>query len=236
MRAIIMAAGVGSRISNNVQKPKSTLAVGSSTIIGHTVELLTKNGVQVAVVVGYQKDYIYSCLKDFDVKYYYNPFYRVTNSMASLWFAKDFIKNGEELILANADVYWEQDIFDEIKEDNHRIMMFGDKKRALCGDYFFKVNKEGKLSKYGKELEPHERTCEYVGIAKLSGGFTEKFTKMLNKCVDDGIYNMWWENVLYENSLENPIHICDVNGKFWGEVDVIEDYERILNYADSRRI
>ena len=59
MRAIIMAAGIGSRISNNVQKPKSTLAVSNSTIIGHTVELLDKNGVEVAVVVGYKKNYIY---------------------------------------------------------------------------------------------------------------------------------------------------------------------------------
>lgn len=40
MKAILMAAGVGSRISRAVSKPKSTLDVGGTPLITRTVDML----------------------------------------------------------------------------------------------------------------------------------------------------------------------------------------------------
>ena len=43
---------------------------------------------------------------------------------------------------------------------------------------------------------------------------------------------LWWENALYELSKEKDIYVRDVEGRFWAEVDYMEDYERILKFRD----
>lgn len=76
MRAVIMAAGMGRRMNNSIEMPKSILPVGETTIIRHTVKMLTDNGISTAVVVGYRKNDIYSALQGLPVTYYFNPFSR----------------------------------------------------------------------------------------------------------------------------------------------------------------
>ena len=234
MRAILMAAGVGSRVSRSVQKPKSTLDVGNISIIRHTVEMLLNHGVKVAVVVGYKREDIYAELDGLEVTYYWNPYYKVTNSMASLWFAQDFIKEDEDLLLANADVYWDDELYELILNDTRLSVMLSDKSRVLTGDYFFKVEDE-KIVKYGKELDVGDRSCEYVGIAKLSQNILKKFVARLNYLVEKDMYNLWWENVLYEYADIDSVYVRDVDGRFWAEVDYIEDYYRILSHLNLKK-
>ena len=46
MKAIIMAAGVGSRLSEAPHNPKCTLPIGpGESIISHTMDILRKRGV-----------------------------------------------------------------------------------------------------------------------------------------------------------------------------------------------
>jgi choline kinase len=47
-------------------------------------------------------------------------------------------------------------------------------------------------------------------------------------------HSMWWEDVLYSISAEYPILGRDIEGAFWGEVDYLEDYERIMSYYKSK--
>ena len=90
MRAIILAGGVGSRISREVNKPKSLLDIGDGMpLLRYTVEMLQKKGIEVSIVLGYKREMFYDALAGLNVNFYFNPFYRVTNSIASLWFAKD---------------------------------------------------------------------------------------------------------------------------------------------------
>lgn len=234
MKSIIMAAGVGSRISRMVQKPKSILGVENTTIIGHTVQMLINKGIDVAVVVGYRKEEIFDALKDYPVTYFFNPFFKVTNSIASLWFARSFISKDKGLILCNADVFWEKAILDELMMDSRKIVVLADKKRVKEGDYFLFEENE-KVKGYGKELSNENRNCEYVGVAKIESDFVETFLKKLTNTIEEEEYNLWWENILWRYSEKNDVFIKDVGTHFWAEVDFIEDYERILKYWTERK-
>lgn len=56
MKAILMAAGRGTRISRTIDdKCKCTLDIGGQSLIRHTVEMLIKNNIEVHIVVGYKK-------------------------------------------------------------------------------------------------------------------------------------------------------------------------------------
>lgn len=236
MKAILMGAGIGSRFGSNYQRPKCTVSLGELTLIEHTVALLRQNNIEVAVAVGYKREIIEKALEKYDVSFFYNPFYRVTNSMASLWFSQTFFTPGEDTILANADVFWERNILDKILRDEHPIMMLGDSSRVHEGDYFFGISKEQWLNLYGKDIPLEGRSCEYVGIARIKGDFVSTFLSLLNQSVSDGIYDMWWENVLYENFIEHPIYVKDVENCFWGEVDYPEDYQRVLHYLTQKAV
>lgn len=235
MRAILMAAGIGSRISQVVNQPKSTLPVGDTTIIAHTVDMLTKAGAEVAIVVGYQKEVIMDALKDYNVTFYDNPFYRVTNSLGSLWLARDFIRDDETLILASADVYWGKDCLDILLASDEPANMLADKSRCLTGDYFFQLREGGYIVKYGKELVEEERSCENTGIARILPSFIGTFKEHMETLVHEEKYNLWWENVLYNYCEDYPVHVSDTNGCFWGEVDWIQDYERVKAYVEQEQ-
>ncbi len=230
MRAILLAGGRGTRISRYVgEKPKCTLDIGGISLIRNTVELLLKNNVDVSVVVGYNKEMVYHSLEGLNVKYYYNPFFDVTNSIASLWFAKKELY-GDDILIMNADVFWEQEIFNILKDNDQEQVLLMDTSKDM--DYLFKC--EGsKLIDHGKELK--DCTGEYVGIAKIKESFLNKFLGRLESLIEKQNHDLWWENVLYSFIEETEINVKDINGIFWSEIDFIEDYDRIVEYRKSQQ-
>lgn len=232
MKAILLAAGRGTRISRMVEAvPKSTLPINGVPLIRHTVEMLKGEGIECVVCVGYQKEKIYTALKDTNVTYCVNPFYDVTNSIASLWFAQDLLD--DDLLVLNADVYFSRDILRLILDDNNDVVMAIDKSRVAVGDYFFATTDNGCITKYGKDLPLAERTCEYVGIGKINKSFSADFKSRLNDLIFKNRHSLWWENVIYSFTDERDIHTIDVNGTFWSEIDYFDDYERILKHIEK---
>ncbi|MDN3608482.1 NTP transferase domain-containing protein [Vibrio ostreicida] len=238
MKAILMAAGVGSRISRHIDgKPKCLLEVNGNTLIERTCRLLREFGVyDISVVVGYRSELIVECLGD-GVKFYKNPFYRVTNSIASLWFAKQELETDEDVIVLNADLFFERNALERLINNNNKSnnsILLADSSRIEDADYRF--NYQGNhLLKYGKELSVEETTGEYVGIGLLSGTMIKKFRESLIELVEvKGDNGLWWENVIY-NFVPNEslIYVEDIKGIFWAEMDYIEDYERTLDYVSK---
>lgn len=226
-----MAAGRGTRISRHIDgKPKCTVPLGHTTLIEYSVQLLKKKGIaDIAIILGYKGAVVRQLLGENSVKYYENPFYHVTNSIASLWFARDFLDQDEDYIFLNGDVFCEGAIIDEIIAETKSPVLFADTTRIEEADYklFFP---RGIVEKYGKELLPFETSGEYVGIAKVNRHDMPEFICRLEELITNGESSLWWENILYSLSYHRPIQVRDLAGLFWGEVDYIEDYERIQNY------
>lgn len=234
MKMFLMAAGMGTRISSTTNMPKSLLDIGGGPLIEHTVDLLLKNNIEVNIILGYKGELIKDALKNYPVRYFENPFYRETNSIASLWFAREAISDDADILLANADVFWQQDILNQLLACEDEVVLLADRTRRLTGDYFFQCD-DRCLIAYGKEMKEEDRTSEYVGIAKIKKTFIPKMVKQLNHLINEGDYNLWWENTLYSQIQEEPIMVEDIDGKFWSEIDVLSDYERIVNYVKEQK-
>jgi len=231
MKAIILAAGRGTRISRYLGgNPKCTVDIGDKTLIHYTVELLNKHGInEIALSVGYKQNVIRKELAAFDIKYFFNPFFDVTNSIASIWFAKSFITPDNDYLIMNGDVFMDEAILDQALANKQTPVLFSDETRIVEADYKFQYE-NGVLKKYGKELTAEETTGEYVGLGVVGKSFVPKFLDRLNGMIDTQQHSVWWENILYSFVEENDIFVQDVNGKFWAEVDYIEDYQRILEH------
>lgn len=234
MKALIMAAGVGTRISRYIEgKPKCTVDIGGYTLIEYTIKQLEDRGIkEIGMILGYKCNIIEDLLKKHNIKFYYNYFFEVTNSIASAWFAKDFFN--DDLIMMNADVFLESNLIDIIFKEKRSPILFSDSSRKEEADYKF-YYEDNQLIKYGKELTGEDISGEYVGIAKMDKEFSYKYLTRMEELIKAGKHNMWWEDVLYSFVCERSIYIQDIKGKFWAEVDFIEDYERILEFRGVRK-
>ena len=235
MKVFILAAGRGTRISRFLAgKPKCTVDIGGIPLIRYTVELLKSRGIKdIAISLGYRADVIKEVLKGCGVTYYINPFYDVTNSIASAWFAKDFL-TGDDILIMNGDVYLEAALLDRILEEQESPVMYADESRRETADYKF-FYEDGILRKYGKELAGDDITGEYIGIGRFSKDFMPDFLRRMEEMIGRQEHQVWWENVVYSMCSERPVYVKDVGGMFWAEVDYIEDYDRILAHRGIER-
>ena len=231
MKVLILVAGRGTRISRYLSgNPKCTVEIGEQKLIQYTIDLLNKKGItDIALVLGYRGNVIKEVLKDYDVKYYENPFYDVTNSIASAWFAKDFLKEYDDTLIMNGDVFMEECLLDEILNEKRSPVMIADGTRKEEADYKF-CYADGHLLKYGKELTGADVTGEYVGIGKFDKAFMPSFLEKMEKMIFSQNHSVWWENIVYDMVGSQDVYVKEVDGMFWAEVDYIEDYERILKF------
>ena len=238
MKAILLAAGKGTRISRHLDgKPKCTVDLGNGKkLIEHTIRILKSNGIhEIAIVTGYQHQIIESLLSDQGIQFFYNPFYDVTNSIASLWFAKDFFNTSKDVLIMNADVFAEESVYRQVFACKKNPVFVYDSSRKEEADYKFYCP-NGVIEKYGKQLAGNDISGEYVGMALIQEPYISQFVSHLNEMISEQKHDLWWENVFYDMSATNDIFVEDINGKFWAEVDYIEDYSRIKDYINSKMI
>ncbi len=236
MKVLILAAGRGTRISRYLSgNPKCTVDIGGGQcLIQYTVDLLHSRGVkEIGIVLGYKQQVIRDVLEGKGVTFFYNPFYDVTNSIASAWFAKEFLA-GDDLLIMNGDVYLEDRLLDQILAEKKSPVMFADESRKETADYKF-YYENGILKKYGKDLEGSDITGEYIGIGRFEEAFLPEFVRRMDAMIDRQEHSVWWENVIYSMTGQQPVFVEDVDGQFWAEVDYIEDYERILEHRGVKK-
>lgn len=231
MKVLLLAAGRGTRISRYLSgNPKCTVDIGGEKLIRYTIDLFNKKGItDIGIVLGYRAEVIREVLSDKNVRFFYNPFYDVTNSIASAWFAKDFLAAADDTLIMNADVYLEEAMLDEILATRLSPVMFADGTRKEEADYKFKYT-DGILEKYGKDLTGDDISGEYIGIGRFNREFMPEFLAQLEKMISTQRHSVWWENILYEMVGSRNIYVASLDGLFWAEVDYIEDYERILKH------
>jgi choline kinase len=75
--------------------------------------------------------------------------------------------------------------------------------------------------KYGNDLSLEETTGEYVGCATFGCGFVDLFRESREQLISSHQHSM---------AADRPIIAQDFAGAFWGEVDCIKDYERIMEH------
>ena len=235
MKALILAAGKGSRISADIEAvPKSTLCINNKPIIRGTVECLLDLGVEVAVCVGYKRQKIYEALEGCSVEFFYNPFYSVTNNIASLWMAQQALD--QEFMVVSADLIFHPSIPQRLMEMGQGIAFAADSSRVAEGDYFFHLNARGEIDEFGPSIPVDRRDCENMGMLLVREDHRELFVKRLNELVDNGRYDIYYEQIALSYIGEPDVHLrtVDMKGLLWREIDYIEDYKKALSQFEIR--
>jgi len=228
-----MAAGIGKRLhALNIKKPKCLISIGNTTLIRRSVDLLVSKGISdITVIVGYKPDLIRNELNN-DAAYFENLNFKTTNSIRSLWYAKDLLEG--DILLLNGDLYYEHEILDHIINQTNPVVMLADSTRIDKADYRFGFS-GNQINRFGKHLTNQETDGEYVGIVRIDQSFIKMFKQNLEAMIAAGKNNIWWEDVLYSFiEKQIPIHYFDIAGIFWSEVDTLQDYNYLQNWIKSQ--
>lgn len=224
MTYIFMAAGKGSRLYPLTLKyPKSLYKLDkNTTVLKRMITMIKKydDNAKIIVVVGFMKEQIQSEIEG--VTFITNPFYEVTNSIASLWFAKNYLDN-EQVVLINGDIVMEEDLIENVvcqKTDKPKVLIDSSIKNE--GDYNVQVNGDRVLV-MSKDL--NEYFGEYTGITKLDRTSAIKLQKCVTEMVENGMYDQWYENVLVQMIFNEDFKLFyeDIRDYKWTEVDCVSD-------------
>ena len=106
MKAIIIAAGIGSRLGDLTKDlPKPLVDVNGKSILQRQIEIFNKFGIdEIFIVTGYKHDKI----KFSNVSYIYNSEYQQTEQIGSLMKARNQISG--DLIISFGDILFEEKI------------------------------------------------------------------------------------------------------------------------------
>ena len=171
MRAVILAAGMGKRLAPmGWDQPKGLLRIGGRTLLDNNIESLLENEVRhVVAVVGYQREVIEAAIRahPVDAAFVVNEDYAETNTIHSLWLARDYLD--DEFLYFNADVFFDRRIVGLLLEYETSALAVEAKS---CGEEEVKVSvdAEGRIRRIGKALPPHECLGEFIGIARFMIG------------------------------------------------------------------
>ena len=231
-RAIILAAGRGTRMASySNASHKSLLEFKGEPLLRRQLRSFSEAGIKEFVIVGgylidQMQSFVNTCEQD--ITLVYNPFYAQTNSIGSLWFARQFMEG--DVFLTNGDTYFESAIFSKLLSNPNDYVFGIDESKKNDADYRVVLMNDEVLD-MGKDISEQDTMAEYIGIALIRNSGIGLFRELLENTVKSGNYNLWWEDLFVELMAKSrKISYVDVTGFKWFEVDVVSDYRKNQRY------
>ncbi len=222
MNVIILAAGMGSRLKPFTHEiPKSLFGLGKDqTIMRRMVEMTRRNSeARICIVTGFQHKKVENLFPEETLLY--NPFYKVTNSVVSLWFAREYLN--DEVIIINSDVVIEENLFKELLKIDKPAIVLMDSSKIHDADYKV-ATYDDRVVMMSKELTVF--SGEYAGITKLSRDSAVKLKHKIEAMIANEQIDEWYENALVHMVLNGDfvLNFFDIPQFRWTEVDTVDDW------------
>lgn len=226
MTYIILVAGQGKNLQPlTLSHPKTLYKLDSNTtVLQRLVRLIRKydKEAEIIAVVGFMYKYLQKELEDDNVKFVNNPFYAVTSSMGSLWFAKDYLQR-ENVTIINGDIVMSDNLMKDVVCSHTDIpFVLLDSTQTSGNKYNVQVQGD-KVCVMSKNLT--EFFGNYASVTKLDAVSSRFVLEQLDQMVNEGMYNLFFEDSLVQMIFDNnfELYYKDIKDYKWTEVDCVDD-------------
>jgi len=237
MKAIILAAGMGSRLHDVCKdKPKPLFEINGKSLLEYSLNSLNKAGIkQIDIVLGYKgemiKEKIGENYKDIKIRYAENELYESTGSMHSVYCAfKD--KEPEDCLVLDADLVYNPEIISNLLKSEKENIAFltpccgsGEETYVILDDenkiVYLSLNKKADRALIKKEI-----VWEFNGVAKFSKEFVNELLGLHKQKMENKDFEAYYEEHALEINKTIPWYGLIDNRLVLAEVDRKEDVER----------
>ena len=227
IQAVILAAGMGTRLGRPFPKPLTPLSDGR-TIMEQQIDNLQQvfgPNVRITTVVGFKLDLILEAFPD--VTYIYNEAYDQTNTNRSLLKALRLSTEGGVLWM-NGDVVFDPQVLEKVSDLMEADTSFICVDTAVVGDEEVKytVDDDGYVDELSKQVV--NARGEAVGINFVSASDKPTLIERLSECSDADYFERGIELTISHDSMR--VIPVDIGEFFAVEVDFEEDLTRANEY------
>lgn len=228
MKAIILAAGKGTRLNGLDLKPKCLFEVGGQTLLARQVEALREAHLNdIVIVLGFEAERIRK-LYEHTASFVINSRFEETSSMYSLWLAREHLLDG--FVVLNCDVLFHPQLLTRLLSspfEDALLIDLVDKNNNQLGDEEMKIKLSDDLVvDISKDMDPAEADGENVGIVKFSADGARRLIEEMDALIASGRLREWAPRAFREFARRFPLHAISTGDYPWIEIDFPEDYRR----------
>lgn len=231
MQAIVMAAGMGTRLGDlTKERPKPLVQVGKYVALSWVLDTLLASGEvsDIIVVTGYLNEqveaYIHHNYADKPVKTVFNENFK-KGSVLTMLKAKPFIKGG--FILANADHLFPSVAYRKLARETKGLTLGNQRSRDAFDDEMKVVFKDG-AAELSKQHETYD--CGYTGVEAIGDDAVDEYFALAEKMLKEVGDHIVPENLILPFTKEHGVTDCDLSEYDFLEIDDAND----LRIAEER--
>ena len=244
MKAIILAAGRGERLGDAAAgRPKCLLRFGGETLLQRHIGNLDRLGAgRIIVVTGYRHEQIEAALAQIEsrtpVQTVVNPDYEL-GSIVSLYCARDFLADGADTILMDADMLYDPDILGRLFDAQSGNCFLLDR-HFESGDEPVKLCVSGVTPVEFRKIPDRAISWDYqgesVGFFRFDAAVSARLARKVEEYLNGNRSREPYEEAIRDLLRETPelFRVEDITGHDWIEIDFPADVERAaIMYENS---
>jgi choline kinase len=236
MKAIILAAGRGSRMKNLTrERPKCLVELRGKPLIEHQITSLREAGIQeIAIVTGYRREMI----ADYGDKEFYNENWASTNMVGSLCKADEWLRH-EDCIVTYSDIFYDPSAVTSLMQSSASLAItydinwlrlwqqrFGD---PLLDAETFRLHEDGSLAEIGNKPDLISQIeGQYMGLLRFTPSGWAACDRIISQITQEQ-FNLIHMTGLLQKIIKAGYVTIQANpydGE-WGEIDSQND---LANY------
>lgn len=223
MQAVILAAGMGSRLhAMTGGDSKALVDIGGRPLLLHTLEALADHGVgPTLVIVGHEAQALRDVIGS-RAEVLLNDRFAETGSLYSLWLAHDWIKGS--FVLINCDLFFDPRILDELLTEPGNVLAY-DSTSSRGREQTKVAVRQRRVIDVGKDLPANSARGESLGMLKFDNEGARSMLATADHMIREGHEDAWVIEATRTVCKEITLYGLNVAGHAWTEIDFPYDLD-----------
>ncbi|BBA92990.1 NTP transferase domain-containing protein [Streptococcus ruminantium] len=230
MRAIILAAGMGTRLRPlTLTTPKSLIKIGDETLIERQIRFLKEVNIdEIIVVTGYLSEKFHFLEDKYGVRLVYNDKYDVYNNLYTMYLVREYLRDA---YVIDADNYLSKNFLHNTMQQSTYFSAY---KTNFKNEWLLKCNFDNLVEEIvvasgeGSILSGVSYWTEEMGIL---------LRDILEVKVEKGEFtDLYWDDLVKNNLSIIKVYKEEIPSNSIFEIDSLEDLECLKRFLSSNEI